>query len=90
MGSPALEVAKIRCGIKVDVLLLSACFLQRHYLSPPQKHSWRSTFRFHIEDEQFRGLRLTGIATHAVYIRGRFVKDAAGRELSGATNPSLE
>ena len=32
----------------------------------PQKHSWRSTFRFHIEHEQFRGLRLTGIATHDV------------------------
>jgi hypothetical protein len=34
------------------------------------KLSWRSTFHFHIEDVQFRGLRLTGIATHAVYIRG--------------------
>ena len=43
----------------------------------PYKHSWRGTFRFHIEDEQFRRLRLTGIATHAVDIRRRFVKDAA-------------
>ena len=40
-----------------------------------QKHSWRRTFRFHIEDEQFRGFRLTRIAAHDVHIRGRFVKD---------------
>ena len=51
----------------------------------PQKHSWRSTLRFHIEDEQFRGLRLTGIAAHAVYIRGRFVKDVAGVNCLEAT-----
>src|SRR5438132_13516309 len=44
----------------------------------PQKHSWRSTFRFHIEDEQFRGLRLTGIATHAVVIGGRLYKIGHG------------
>ena len=51
----------------------------------PQKHSWRSTFRFHIEDEQFRGLRLTRIAAHAVHIRWRFVKDFAGVNCLWAT-----
>ena len=55
----------------------------------PQKHSWRSTFRFHIEHEQFCGLRLTGIATHDVYVRGRFVKDFAGVNCLGATTLHL-
>ena len=55
----------------------------------PQKHGWRSTFRFHIEDEQFRGLRLTGIAAHDVHIRGRFVKDFAGVNRLGATTLHL-
>ena len=55
----------------------------------PQKHSWRSTFLFHIEDEEFRGSRLTGIATHDVYIRGRFVKDVASVKCLGATTLHL-
>jgi len=55
----------------------------------PQKYSWWSTFRFHVEDEQFRGLRLTGIATHNVYIRGRFVKDFASVNCLRATTLHL-
>ena len=56
----------------------------------PQKHSWRSTFRFHIEHEQFCGLRLTGIATHDVYVRRAIRKRLRRRELSGGYHPSLE
>ena len=56
----------------------------------PQKHSWRSTFRFYVEDEQLRRLRRTSIATHAVNIRGRFVKHFAGANGLWGDSPSPE
>src|ERR1700754_3941171 len=54
--------------------------LHRRALLVPviQDHRWRSAFRLHIEDGQFRGLRLTGVATHDVYVSRGFVEDAAG------------
>jgi hypothetical protein len=68
-GPDARAVVELELRIlgHVDVGQCSAEAL----LSPSLRSTvWRSAFHFYIEDEQFCGLRLTGIATHAVYIRG--------------------
>jgi hypothetical protein len=64
-------------------------FVRGLLFAVPQKHGWRSTLRFHIKDEQFCGLGVTGIAAHDVYIRGRFVKDLAGVNGLGTTTLHL-
>ena len=46
-------------------------------------------FAFHVKDEQFRGLGITGIAAHDVYIRVQFVKDFAGVNRLGTTTLHL-